>query len=94
MKKNENNPMHKEKTQIYKFMLSPRCGAKTKMGSACLSPAIRFKKRCRMHGGKGSGASKGSQNALKHGYFTVEAKIQRMETRAIIKEWKTFKDSL
>jgi hypothetical protein len=29
----------------------PRCGAKTRRGSPCQSPAMRGKKRCRLHGG-------------------------------------------
>ena len=52
---------------------SARCGAKTRKGSACRSPSVSGKKRCRMHGGaEGSGAPKGNQNALKHGMFTKE----------------------
>ena len=38
------------------MLVSPRCGAKTRSGNACRSPAVRGKKRCRMHGGAlGSG---------------------------------------
>jgi hypothetical protein len=34
-----------------------RCGAKTRRGTPCQSPAVRGKRRCRMHGGApGSGA--------------------------------------
>ena len=32
--------------------------------------------RCRMHGGKSTGAPKGNQNAFKHGFYSAEA-IQR-----------------
>ena len=46
---------------------APRCGARTRAGGACLSPAIRGRRRCRMHGGKGSGAPRGNRNAWKHG---------------------------
>lgn len=54
---------------------SPRCGAKTRRGTPCQAPAVRGKKRCRMHGGaRGSGAPKGNQNALKHGLYTTESK--------------------
>jgi len=39
------------------MLLSPRCGAKTRSGKPCRSPAVDGKKRCRMHGGApGSGA--------------------------------------
>lgn len=33
---------------------SPRCGAKTRAGSACLQPAMK-NGRCRMHGGASTG---------------------------------------
>jgi glucans biosynthesis protein len=50
---------------------APRCGARTRSGSACLSPAISGKSRCRLHGGKSTGALQGNQNALKHGLYTA-----------------------
>jgi len=46
---------------------APRCGARTRGGSPCRSPAIHGRARCRMHGGKGSGAPRGNRNAWKHG---------------------------
>src|SRR5215203_4911868 len=46
------------------MLASPRCGAKTRSGCSCRSPAVHGKKRCRMHGGaQGSGAPKANQNA-------------------------------
>lgn len=66
---------------------SPRCGAKTRKGSACLSPAVSGKKRCRMHGGAArSGAPKGNKNALKHGAFTRERLEERKEIMQLIRE--------
>ena len=44
-----------------------QCGAKTRNGAPCRGKAVHGKARCRMHGGKGSGAPKGNRNALKHG---------------------------
>ena len=61
----------------YAFNNAPRCGAKTKSnaGKPCRCPAIRNKKRCRVHGGaKGSGAQAGNINALKHGFTTATTK--------------------
>ncbi len=46
---------------------APRCGARTRGGTACRSPAVRGAARCRMHGGRGSGAPRGNRNAWKHG---------------------------
>jgi hypothetical protein len=46
------------------MLASPRCGAKIRSGGSCRSPAVRGKRRCRMHGGApGSGAPRGNQNA-------------------------------
>jgi hypothetical protein len=65
-----------EKKQ-YAYNNAPRCGARTKHnnGLPCRSPAVRGKKRCRIHGGgKGSGAQPGNTNALKHGCTTATTK--------------------
>lgn len=60
----------------YAFDNAPRCGASTKryQGRPCRSPAIRGKKRCRIHGGKGCGAQIGNTSALKHGLTTATMK--------------------
>ncbi|WP_432813837.1 HGGxSTG domain-containing protein [Sphingopyxis alaskensis] len=50
---------------------APRCGAKTRSGSACQSRAM-ANGRCRMHGGTSPGAPKGNQNARKHGARSAE----------------------
>jgi len=34
---------------------APRCGAKTRGGTACQCPAMRNLRRCRLHGGKSTG---------------------------------------
>ena len=53
--------------------LSPRCGAKTRRGSPCRSPAMP-NGRCRMHGGASPGAPRGEANGnYKHGLLTKEA---------------------
>jgi hypothetical protein len=46
---------------------APRCGARTRSGHPCRSPAVNGNRRCRMHGGKGGGAPRGNRNAWKHG---------------------------
>ena len=78
------------------MLASPRCGAKTRTGGSCRSPAVRGKKRCRMHGGaRESGAPKGNRNALRHGLFTAEAIAERkriqdllVDTRKLLREMK------
>jgi len=65
---------------------APRCGARTRAGASCRSPAIGGAKRCRMHGGKGSGAPPGNQNAIKHGRFSREREERRLRVRALIRQ--------
>jgi hypothetical protein len=67
------------------MLSSPRCGAKTRSGKPCRSPAVHGKRRCRMHGGaSGSGAPPGNQNALKHGLYTGEALEERRAVRDLV----------
>ena len=67
------------------MLASPRCGAKTRCGGACRSPAVHSKKRCRMHGGApGSGAPRANQNARKDGLFTRDAIAERKQIRALL----------
>ncbi|WP_425505307.1 HGGxSTG domain-containing protein [Sphingomonas piscis] len=44
----------------------------TRAATPCKAPAIKGAKRCRMHGGKGSGAPQGNRNARKHGARSSE----------------------
>jgi len=69
------------------MLASPRCGARTRCGGACRSPAVRGRKRCRMHGGApGSGAPRANQNARKHGRFTRDAVAERRRIRELLVE--------
>ena len=65
---------------------SPRCGARTRKGAPCQSPAVRGKLRCRMHGGKATGAPHGNRNAWKHGVYSRDALEERRQLRALIRE--------
>ncbi|PLX34852.1 MAG: hypothetical protein C0605_12310 [Hyphomicrobiales bacterium] len=67
--------------------LSPRCGARTRKGKPCQSPAM-TNGRCRMHGGKSTGAPKGNQNALKHGHYSAEAISNRREIAVLLRDMK------
>jgi hypothetical protein len=67
------------------MLASPRCGAKIRSGGLCRSPAVRGKKRCRMHGGApGSGAPRANQNARRHGLFTKVAIAERKRIQALL----------
>jgi glucans biosynthesis protein len=72
------------------MLASRRCGARTRSGEPCRAPAVKGKKRCRMHGGApGSGAPRGNQNALKHGRFTRKAIARRRKQRR--RYWETIR---
>ena len=67
--------------------LAPRCLAKTRRATLCQSPAVRGKRRCRIHGGaKGSGGQKGNQNALKHGKYSSEYLAQRKYRKELLRD--------
>ena len=69
------------------MLTSQRCGAKTRSGKPCRSPAVNGKNRCRMHGGApGSGAPRGNKNALKHGRYTREAIEERRSLQGLIRQ--------
>lgn len=70
----------------------PRCNAMAKStGQRCQQPAMKNGK-CYWHGGKSPGASKGNQNAFKHGLYTRESLKQWQVIRSLIKESKNFLD--
>jgi hypothetical protein len=77
------------------MLASARCGAKTRSGGACRSPAVHGKKRCRMHGGApGSGTPRSNQNARKHGLFTTDAIAERRQIRALLGEARKLLDGM
>src|SRR5262245_42531675 len=69
----QNLPMHQ----------SPRCGAHSRgSGKPCRNGAMK-NGRCRMHGGKATGAPKGNKNAWKHGNYSTQEKARRMLMRLL-----------
>src|SRR5438270_13702390 len=87
---------HEEQPMLGPMHGATRCGAKTRRGTACQSPAVRGKRRCRMHGGApGSGAPSGRRNGnYRHGHFTAEAKEQRRRLGLLIREARKMVTSL
>jgi hypothetical protein len=76
--------------QLANIRAAPRCGAKTRAGGACQCPAIRRRNRCRLHGGRSTGAPKGSGNGnYRTGEFTVEAVEERQWLRSIVRTYGT-----
>ena len=78
------NPMHS--APRLPMHTSCRCGARTRAGTPCRSPAVTGKRRCRMHGGAaGSGAPRGNHNAFKHGLYSVEQATFRREVTQLVR---------
>ncbi|WP_374394403.1 HGGxSTG domain-containing protein [Sphingopyxis sp.] len=68
-----NNP-----TEPLQLASAPRCLARTRSGTACQSPVMRGRKRCRLHGGASPGAPTGEANGnYKHGMRTKAAIAER-----------------
>jgi glucans biosynthesis protein len=78
MENQPDNPMQPER-----LAQAPRCHARTRSGMPCRSPAVKGKARCRMHGGKGSGAPRGNRNAWKHGGRSGETEQAMKLVRAM-----------
>lgn len=68
-------------TDIARLHASPRCGARarTRDWQPCRNPAVKGKRRCRMHGGKNDGGKIGNGNALKHGRYRQTVLRERRE---------------
>ncbi len=70
-------------------MNAPRCGAKTRGGTTCKSPAM-TNGRCRMHGGKSTGPrtpeglERSRKANLKHGLYSAELLEERKFIRQLL----------
>ena len=75
---------------VWSWSKAPRCGAKTCAGTPCRSAAMP-NGRCRMHGGKSTGARtpKGIERiraaTTKHGRYSQATIAKRREARGIIR---------
>jgi hypothetical protein len=68
-----NKPMHK--LPIHQ---SKRCGAHSRRTEKpCRNGAMK-NGRCRMHGGKATGAPRGNRNAWKHGHYSARERARRI----------------
>jgi hypothetical protein len=78
------NPMHQ---RLQNLRTAPRCGAKTRRGRACMSPAVKGRARCRMHGGaKGSGAPCGEGHGhYRHGFWAKDQTAARRAAASLLK---------
>ncbi|UQV19065.1 hypothetical protein MU852_04160 [Brevundimonas albigilva] len=82
-----NKPMHPvSEPLVMRLRAACRCGARTRAGTPCQAPAIRGKRRCRMHGGRSTGAPKGEANGnYQTGAWTQETIQARATVRAFVR---------
>src|ERR1039458_6235724 len=70
---------------------APRCGARTRRGTACQAPAMR-NGRCRMHGGASTGPrtpeglARSRRSRWKPGLYSSESRAERKRVRDLIRE--------
>jgi hypothetical protein len=82
--KTEINPMNQRRL-LQALHETPRCNARTRAGIPCQCPAIRGRKRCRLHGGLSPGAPRGNQNGnYTNGEWTAEAIEERRWLRSLV----------
>ena len=84
------NPMNQDcvVAQLANIRAAARCGAKTRAVGACQCPAIRDRKRCRLHGGRSPGAPKGRDNGnYRDGAFTTETIQERQWLRSVVRSF-------
>ena len=68
---------------------APRCGAKTRKGTPCMTPAMKGKKRCRLHGGKSTGPKtpegleKSRTSRLRHGLYSKDFEKEKKDLQAL-----------
>ena len=75
------------RSALSRMSRAPRCGARTRSGSPCRSPAVRGKARCRMHGGaRGSDGQPGNRSALKHGFYATKMVELRRQVRELLRD--------
>ena len=73
-------------TRLENLRRAPRCGALTRAGIACRRPAIRGRKRCRLHGGVSTGAPRGMKNGnFRNGSWTADAIEERGWLRSLVR---------
>ena len=74
---------------------APRCGAKTRKGTPCKSPAMK-NGRCRMHGGKSTGPrtpeglARSRRANWKHGFYSREAVEIKRRMKEFLKDCLEF----
>jgi hypothetical protein len=78
--------MHQSiETRLGNLRRARRCGAKTRAGTPCQSPAVHGRRRCRMHGGLSPGAPRGAGNGrFVDGYWSADAVDERRWAQSLV----------
>ena len=81
------SPMHPA-SKAARLNAAPRCGARTRAGGSCRAPAVKGKRRCRMHGGaSGSGGPLGERNGrYLHGLYAQATQRLLRATRVLMRD--------
>lgn len=76
-----------DRTKLSRLTAAPRCGAHTRSGKSCKAPAVRGRVRCRMHGGKSTGAPRGDRNGnFRSGDWTKEVEAERRWIKQLVRQ--------
>jgi hypothetical protein len=69
------------------FLKAPRCGARNRQGKPCQCPAMRGKRRCRLHGGKSTGAkTKAGVQRIRAAHWKHGCRSARLQAEARVKD--------
>jgi hypothetical protein len=72
-------------TRLANLRHAARCGAMTRAGMPCQRPALRGRKRCRLHGALSPGAPRGHKNGnFRNGNWTADAIEERKWLRSLV----------
>ena len=77
--------MHRQNPHLSPMNQAPRCAAQTQRGTPCRSPAVKGKRRCRMHGAY-AGPPQGNRNAWKHGGRSAEMLRLQRQVSELLRE--------
>jgi hypothetical protein len=84
-------PLAKSEKPQFDFLKAARCGARTRRGTQCQSPAM-SNGRCRLHGGLSTGprTAEGIERirraVTRHGRYTKAAKQEQRRARNLLRE--------
>jgi hypothetical protein len=75
-------------TRLDNLRRALRCGAKTRAGAPCECPAMRGRRRCRLHGGLSLGPPPGGRNGnFTNGSWTAAAIEERRWLRSLVRSF-------